>query len=66
MLTIDISGSMQGDRLQAAKDAAAAFLDAAPADAEVGLVLFNDAVVKVVPPTTDRAAVRTEVDAAVA
>ena len=66
VLTIDISGSMEGDRLQAAKDAAIAFLDAAPADAEVGLVLFNDTVAKVVPPTTDRAAVRTEVDAAVA
>ena len=66
VLTIDISGSMEGDRLQAAKDAATAFLAAAPADAEVGLVLFNDAVVKVVSPTTDRAAVRTEVDAAVA
>jgi tight adherence protein B len=66
VLTIDTSGSMSGSRLQAAKDAAVAFLDAAPADAEVGLVLFNDAVVKVVQPTTDRAAVRAEVDAAVA
>jgi len=66
VLTIDVSGSMQGERLQAAKDAAAAFLDAAPADIEVGLVLFNDTVVKVVPPTTDRTTIRTEVDAAVA
>ena len=66
VLTIDTSGSLEGLRRQAAKDAAIAFLAAGPADAEVGLVLFNDAVAKVVPPSTDRAAVRTEVDAAVA
>ena len=53
VLTIDTSGTMRQDgRLDAAKDAAGAFLDTVPDDVEVGLVAFNQTVTRLVEPTT--------------
>ncbi|HWC28408.1 MAG TPA: VWA domain-containing protein [Solirubrobacteraceae bacterium] len=68
MLTTDYSGSMQADdvpptRLQAAREAANAFLDEVPAAVRVGLVAFNHAPRLVESPTTDRAAVRSAIAA---
>jgi tight adherence protein B len=57
VLVIDTSGSMQGDKLEAAKNAANAYLQAAPSDLPVGLVSFNDRVTVEVTPTSDHAAV---------
>jgi tight adherence protein B len=58
VLVIDTSGSMLGAGISGAKSAAAAFLNAVPADVKVGLVTFSDRPVLVVAPTTDRAQVR--------
>jgi tight adherence protein B len=58
VLVIDTSGSMQGDGINAAKAAAAAFLTAVPADVKVGLVTFSDRPVLAVAPTTQRAPVQ--------
>ena len=45
VLTIDTSGTMRQDgRLDAAKNAAGAFLDTVPDDVEVGLIAFNQTV----------------------
>ena len=62
VLLVDVSGSMRGTGIDAARRAAAAFLDAVPADVQVGLVAFNDTAQVLAEPTTDRAAVRAEVD----
>jgi Ca-activated chloride channel homolog len=63
MLVVDVSGSMEADdvkptRLDAARDAAGRFLDRLPARFQVGLVIFSSQAETLVPPTTDRAAVR--------
>ena len=63
MLVVDVSGSMEADdvkptRLDAARDAAGRFLDKLPARFQVGLVIFSSQAETLVPPTTDRAAVR--------
>lgn len=55
VLAIDTSGSMSGRRFEAAKRAAATFLETAPADVEVGIVSFDDDVETELEPTTDRA-----------
>ncbi len=60
VLTVDTSGSMSGSGITAARDAAQAFLDAAPSDVEIGLVSFADAAKVLVPPTLDRVKVRQE------
>lgn len=65
VLLVDISGSMRGAGIDAAKHAARAFLDAAPADVQVGLVAFNDTAQVLAEPTTDRDVVRRLVDALV-
>ena len=57
-LVIDTSGSMRGEGIAGAKAAALAFVDAVPADVEVGLVTFADTATVRVTPTTDKAALR--------
>jgi Ca-activated chloride channel homolog len=63
MLVIDVSGSMNADdveptRMEAAQRAANRFLDRLPARFQVGLVIFSSEAETLVPPTTDREAVR--------
>jgi Ca-activated chloride channel homolog len=63
MLVVDVSGSMNADdvdptRLEAAQRAASRFLDRLPAKFQVGLVSFSNEAETLVPPTTDRDAVR--------
>ena len=59
VLTIDTSGTMRQDgRLDAAKNAAGAFLDTVPDDVEVGLIAFNQTVTRLVEPTTQHEQVR--------
>jgi Ca-activated chloride channel family protein len=63
MLVIDVSGSMNADdveptRMEAAQRAATRFLDRLPARFQVGLVTFSSEAETLVPPTTDRDAVR--------
>jgi Ca-activated chloride channel family protein len=62
ILTIDVSGSMQADdlkptRLEAAKNAARAFVDKQPATVHIGIVAFSDNAAIVQAPTADRAAI---------
>jgi Ca-activated chloride channel family protein len=63
MLVVDVSGSMEADdvkptRLDAAREAAGRFLDKLPAKFQVGLVVFASEAETLVPPTTDRTAIR--------
>jgi Ca-activated chloride channel family protein len=63
ILIIDVSGSMNADdveptRMAAAQRAASRFLDRLPARFQVGLVTFSSEAETLVPPTTDREAVR--------
>jgi Ca-activated chloride channel family protein len=63
MLVIDVSGSMNADdveptRIEAAQRAASRFLDRLPERFQVGLVVFSSEAETLVPPTTDREAVR--------
>jgi Flp pilus assembly protein TadB/Mg-chelatase subunit ChlD len=54
VLVIDTSGSMAGDRLTAARAAAADYAAAAPAGMMLGLVTVADRPTVVLPPTDDR------------
>ncbi|MDX6676763.1 MAG: Ca-activated chloride channel [Solirubrobacteraceae bacterium] len=68
MLTTDYSGSMQAtdvapSRLAAARAAAKRFLEQVPDSVRVGLVTFNQAPRLVESPTTDRAVIRSAIDA---
>ncbi len=58
VLALDVSGSMRGDRIKAARTAAQDYVKALPPDVKVGLVTFNDNVKTVLKPTADRAASR--------
>jgi len=63
VLVMDVSGSMNADdveptRMEAAQRAASRFLDRLPARFQVGLVIFSSEAETLVPPTTDREAVR--------
>src|SRR5262245_4848478 len=63
MLVIDVSGSMNADdvdptRIEAAQRAAGRFLDRLPERFQVGLVTFSSEAETLVPPTTDREAIR--------
>src|SRR5439155_20601653 len=61
VLVVDVSASMAGSRLAAAKQAAAGYAGALPAALRLGLVAVADTPVTLVPPTTDRAAFRAAV-----
>lgn len=56
VLAIDVSRSMRGERFEAAKDAARAFLETAPLDVLVGIVTFAGDVEVAQEPTLNRAA----------
>jgi tight adherence protein B len=53
VLVVDTSGSMKGDGIAGARQAAAALVAALPANVRVGLVTFADTARVAVPPTTD-------------
>ena len=63
VLVLDVSGSMRGTRLAAAKEAAINYVKGLPKDVEIGLVSFNDTVTVDVRPTTDKQAVIQAIDA---
>jgi tight adherence protein B len=63
VLALDVSGSMQGAAIAAAIQATQDFVRAMPGDVAIGLVTFGDSAVRVLPPTTDRAAVLDQVGA---
>ena len=67
ILAIDVSGSMQAtdvapSRLDAAREAAADFVEQLPDGIRVGIVAFASRAVTLVQPTADRAAVATALD----
>jgi Ca-activated chloride channel family protein len=67
MLVTDRSGSMRADdvpggRIAAARSAGELFLDTVPKDVRAGLIAFNQNVELLVSPTTDRDAMRAEVN----
>lgn len=63
VLAIDTSSSMsKAGRFEAAKEAAATYLDAVPADVAVGIVTFDSDVTTALEPTTDRAAAGAVID----
>jgi tight adherence protein B len=57
VLALDVSRSMRGAPVAAAREAALLFLETVPDDVRVGLVTFAGSVRQPVAPTTDRAAV---------
>lgn len=63
VLALDVSDSMEGRRFAEAKNAAEAFLGAAPDNVHVGLVTFAGSVVVAQEPTVDHAKVRTALEA---
>lgn len=69
LMVIDVSGSMQGDKIDQAKTAAAAFLDNMPSQNQVGLIRFNHEVELAVPMASFEGAstnIRGQVDSLVA
>ncbi|MCP3993265.1 MAG: VWA domain-containing protein [Actinomycetia bacterium] len=54
VIALDTSGSMAGDPIEAAKQAAAAFIESLPSRARVGIVSFGSTVEVAVPPGQDR------------
>lgn len=62
ILVIDASKSMQGDRFEAAKNAAREFITTVPDNVEVGIVAFNSDVTTALSPTTDRSAATSVLD----
>lgn len=54
ILTLDVSGSMRGDGIAAAKSAAIAYARSLPRDVRVGLVTFSDRPTLLLSPTTSR------------
>lgn len=62
VLVVDASGSMQGEPLAAAKQAAQAFLAEMPDGTRVGVVVFGDAPALVAPVSDDRGAAAAALD----
>ena len=62
VLALDASQSMKGERFEAAKAAAKAFLEAAPDDLSIGLLTFSGEVHDVVQPTTNHALLADKID----
>lgn len=62
VLALDVSLSMRGERIEAARAAAHAFLDAAPPDVLVGLVTFSGRVREVMAPTTNHERLASRLD----
>lgn len=67
MIALDVSRSMLADdvkptRLEAAKQVAREFLRLAPASTRIGLLTFSDSAAVLLPPSTDRAALREALD----
>ncbi len=67
MLTFDVSGSMAADdlkptRMEAAKEAARAFVQSQPPSVQIGVVSFSDSGFTVQVPTNDQAAVLATID----
>lgn len=62
VLAIDVSGSMDGPRIEAAKSAALTYLDAVPANVEVGIVTFSNKVQVLQEPSRDREASKKFID----
>ena len=63
ILTLDVSGSMQGDGIAAARSAAVAYAKSLPDDVRVGVVSFSDAPHVLLRPTTDRSKVASTIAA---
>ncbi len=61
LLVMDTSDSMDGEKLDAAKDAAVQFIDAVPAEVEIGLITFDNVAELRVPPTRDREELETTI-----
>lgn len=59
ILVLDVSGSMAGSRIAAAKAAALAYARAVPPDVKIGLVTFSDQPALVLAPTVNRGALAT-------
>lgn len=51
LIVLDVSGSMEGERIRTARDATVEFLSRLDADDEVGLLIFHDSVIELTPPT---------------
>jgi tight adherence protein B len=66
VVVLDASGSMAGDRLVSARQAAASYAAGLPSDVQVGLVEFATKPALLVAPTTDRAAFTTALNAVAA
>lgn len=71
VLAIDVSGSMEADdvqptRLRAAQNAAERFAEKVPRQYQIGLVTFSGVATTVLPPTTDRPALRQAIESLVA
>jgi tight adherence protein B len=62
VLVIDTSKSMEGDRFEAAKNAAREFITTVPDNVAVGIVSFSSEVTTELTPTTDRAAATAVLD----
>jgi tight adherence protein B len=62
VLVIDVSKSMEGDRFEAAKNAAREFITTVPDNVQVGIVTFASEVTTVLTPTTDHDAATAVLD----
>ncbi len=62
VLALDASLSMRGERIEAAREAALAYIDAAPDDLRIGLLTFSRGVHDVTEPTTDHDALAEVID----
>jgi tight adherence protein B len=62
VLVIDTSKSMEGDRFEAAKNAAREFITTVPDNVAVGIVSFSSEVTTALAPTTDRTAATSVLD----